>query len=177
MAVTPNFSWPTPDDSDAVSQGAAAMRSLGTAIDATVYSQGTAITANGTAITGLEASKVDVAGDTMTGELVAPNVGIGVTLGTADTVALDFGAGDGFVSRQVAGTAVTVTGSGYVEGRTKTVRFVGGTAVASLTVPSEWTFVGQAVGASIGTAVTAVLSVTSFGTAASDAVAAWAEEA
>ena len=113
----------------------------------------------------------------MTGELVASNVGSGVTLGTADTVALDFSSGDGFVARQVAGTAVTVTGSGYVEGRTKTVRFVGGTAVASLTVPSEWTFVGQAVGASIGTAVTCLLSVTSFGTAASDAVAAWAEEA
>jgi len=36
MAVTPNFSWPTPDDSDAVSQGAAAIRSLGSAIDSTV---------------------------------------------------------------------------------------------------------------------------------------------
>ena len=163
MAVTPNFSWPTPDDSDAVSQGAAAIRSLGTAIDATVYSQGTAA--------------VQLTGGTMTGELVAPNVGIGVTAAGSDTVALDFSSGDGFVSRNVGGTAVTVTGTGYVEGRTKTVRFIGGTAVASLSVPSGWTFVGQAVGTAIGTAVTCVLSATSFGTAEADVVAAWAEEA
>ena len=42
MAVTPNYSWPTPDDSDAVSQGAAAMRSLGTAVDATVFANAAA---------------------------------------------------------------------------------------------------------------------------------------
>lgn len=173
MAVTPNFSWPTPDDSDAVSQGAAAIRSLGTAVDATVYGQGTAIT-------GLESSvagKVDVAGDTMTGILTAPNVFLGLDTAGSDTVALDFAADEGFVTRSIGGTAVVVTGTGYGAGRTKTVRFVGGTAVASLTVPSEWTFVGNAVGASIGTAVTAVLSATAFGTAASDVVAAWAEEA
>jgi len=170
MAVTPNFSWPTPDDSDAVSQGAAAIRSLGTAVDATVYAQGTAVT-------GLEASKVDVAGDTMTGILTAPNVFLGVDTAGSDTVALDFAADDGFVTRAVGGTAVTVTGSNYAAGRTKTVRFVGGTAVASLTVPAGWTVVGNAVGVEIGTAVTAVLSATAFGTAEADVVAAWAEEA
>jgi len=170
MAVTPNFSWPTPDDSDAVSQGAAAMRSLGTAVDATVYAQGTAVT-------GLEASKVDVAGDTMTGGLTAPNVTLGVTAAGSDTVALDFSTGDGFVSRAVGGTAVVVTGSDYTEGATKTVRFVGGTAVASLSFPAEWTFVGSAAGTALGTAVTAVVTATSFGTAASDVVAAFAEEA
>ena len=173
MAVTPNFSWPTPNDSDAVSQGATAMRALGTAVDATVYAQGTAITAQGTAIAG----KVDVAGDTMTGILSAPNVFLGVESAGSDTVALDFAADDGFVSRAVGGTAVVVSGSNYGAGRTKTVRFVGGTAVASLSVPSGWTFVGQAVGTEIGTAVTAVLSATAFGTAEGDVVAAWAEEA
>lgn len=73
MAVTPNFSWPTPDDSDLVSQGAAAIRSLGTAVDATVYAQGTAVTgleasvtANGTAITGLQ-SDVTANGTAITG--------------------------------------------------------------------------------------------------------------
>lgn len=61
MAVTPNYSWPTPNDTDDANQGAAAIRSLGTAIDATVYANGTAITtlqadvtANGTAITALQ---------------------------------------------------------------------------------------------------------------------------
>ena len=166
MAVTPNFSWPTPDDSDDANQGAAAIRALGNAVDASVTAQGTAI-----------AGKVDVAGDTMTGGLVVPNVSLGVTAAGSDTVALDFSTGDGFVSRAVGGTAVVVSGSNYAAGRTKTVRFVGGTAVASLDVPSDWTFVGSAVGTAIGTAVTAILTATAFGTAESDVVAAWAEEA
>ena len=73
MATTSNYGWPTPDDSDSVSQGAAAIRSLGSAIDATVYTQGTAITAldatvtaNGTAITGLDAT-VTANGTAITG--------------------------------------------------------------------------------------------------------------
>jgi hypothetical protein len=36
MATTPNFGWPTPDDTDLVRNGAAAIRSLGDAIDNTV---------------------------------------------------------------------------------------------------------------------------------------------
>jgi hypothetical protein len=173
MATTPNFGWPTPDDTDQVSEGAAAIRGLGDAIDSSV-------TAQGTAITGLESGldgKVAKAGDTMTGGLVAPNVGLGVTTAGSDTIALDFSTGDGFVSRQVTGTAVVVTGSNYAAGRTKTLRIVGGTAVASLAVPSEWVFVGQAAGTALGTAVTAVLTATAFGTTASSVVAAFAEEA
>ncbi|MBU3735035.1 MAG: hypothetical protein FGM60_05450, partial [Candidatus Planktophila sp.] len=34
MANTTNFNWETPDDTDLVSQGAAAMRTLGNSIDA-----------------------------------------------------------------------------------------------------------------------------------------------
>lgn len=34
MAITPNFGFPTPDDTDQVSDGAAAIRALGDAIDA-----------------------------------------------------------------------------------------------------------------------------------------------
>jgi hypothetical protein len=37
MAVTPNFSWPTPDDGDLVSAGAQAIRVLGDAVDAAVF--------------------------------------------------------------------------------------------------------------------------------------------
>ena len=173
MATTPTFGWPTPDDTDQLSDGAAAIRNLGDAADATATAQGTAITGNTAAIAG----KVAKAGDTMTGQLVAPNVALGVTTAGSDTVALDFGTGDGFVSRAVGGTAVVVTGSNYSAGRTKTVRFVGGTAIASLDVPSDWTFVGSAVGTAIGTAVTAILTATAFGTAESDVVAAFAEEA
>jgi hypothetical protein len=37
MATTTNYSWTTPDDTDLVKDGAAAIRSLGTAIDSTVF--------------------------------------------------------------------------------------------------------------------------------------------
>jgi hypothetical protein len=37
MATTTNYSWTTPDDTDLVKDGAAAIRALGTAIDTTVY--------------------------------------------------------------------------------------------------------------------------------------------
>lgn len=37
MAATPNYSWPTPDDTDLVRDGALAIRDLGDAIDATVF--------------------------------------------------------------------------------------------------------------------------------------------
>ena len=170
MATTPTFGWPTPDDTDQLSDGAAAIRNLGDAADATA-------TAQGTAITGLQTGKVSKAGDTMTGGLAAPNVKLGVTTSSSDTVALDYSTGDGFISRQVAGTAVVITGANYAAGATKTVRLIGGTAVASLAVPSDWVFVGSAAGTALGTAVTAVVTATAFGTTESSVVAAFAEEA
>jgi hypothetical protein len=36
MAITPNYSWPVPDDTDLVKDGAEAIRDLGNAIDTTV---------------------------------------------------------------------------------------------------------------------------------------------
>jgi hypothetical protein len=39
MASTPEYGWPTPNDSDYVKDGAEAMRNLGDAIDSTVYAQ------------------------------------------------------------------------------------------------------------------------------------------
>jgi hypothetical protein len=36
MAITPNYSWPLPDDTDLVKDGAEAIRDLGNAIDTTV---------------------------------------------------------------------------------------------------------------------------------------------
>lgn len=38
MALSPNYGWVEPDDSDFVKDGAFAMRELGDDIDATVYS-------------------------------------------------------------------------------------------------------------------------------------------
>ena len=41
MATTTNYSWTTPDDTGLVKDGAAAIRSLGTAIDTTVFNNAT----------------------------------------------------------------------------------------------------------------------------------------
>ena len=43
MATTTNYSWTTPDDTALVKDGAAAIRSLGTAIDTTVFNNATAV--------------------------------------------------------------------------------------------------------------------------------------
>jgi len=101
----------------------------------------------------------------------------GVLVASSDTVDLDFSTATPLVSRAVSGTAVSVTGSSYEAGVTRTLRILGGTVVASLSVPSDWVFVGGAAGTSIGTGVTAIITATAFGTVATDVVAAYAVEA
>jgi hypothetical protein len=54
MATTTNYSWTTPDDTALVKDGAAAIRSLGTAIDTTVFNN---------ASTGIAKTIVDAKGD------------------------------------------------------------------------------------------------------------------
>jgi hypothetical protein len=64
MPTTPNYGWDTPADTDYVTNGALAIRTMANDADATVYSvQNT-----------LDAEKVDKAGDVMTGALVVPTI-------------------------------------------------------------------------------------------------------
>lgn len=102
-----------------------------------------------------------------------------VTFGTSSggTASLNFATGEVLRSHQVSGTAVAVAASNYVAGSTRTLRILGGTAVAGLTVPSGWVFVGNAAGTSVGTATTVIVTATCFGTAEADVVAAYAVEA
>jgi hypothetical protein len=58
MATTTNYSWTTPDDTALVKDGAAAIRSLGTAIDSTVFTNAGAAVAKAT---------VDAKGDLIVG--------------------------------------------------------------------------------------------------------------
>jgi hypothetical protein len=58
MATTTNYSWTTPDDTALVKDGAAAIRSLGTAIDSTVFTNAGAAIAKAT---------VDAKGDLIAG--------------------------------------------------------------------------------------------------------------
>lgn len=63
MPTTPNYGWDTPADTDYVTNGALAIRTMANDADATVYSIQTT----------LDAEKVDKAGDVMTGALIVPN--------------------------------------------------------------------------------------------------------
>lgn len=52
MATSPNYGWSEPDDTSFVKQGAAAMRTLGDAIDTTVKSIDTRLTAAEASVAG-----------------------------------------------------------------------------------------------------------------------------
>jgi len=59
MATTTNYSWTTPDDTDLVKDGAAAIRTLGSAIDTTVFNNAGAAVAK---------SLIDAEGDLIVGD-------------------------------------------------------------------------------------------------------------
>jgi hypothetical protein len=61
MPTTPNYGWDTPADTDYVTNGALAIRTMANDADATVYS--------------VDQAKVSKSGDTMTGPLIVPNDG------------------------------------------------------------------------------------------------------
>ena len=75
MATTTNYSWTTPDDTDLVKDGASAIRTLGTAIDSTVFTNAGAA---------INKSIVDAAGDLIYG--TADNTVARLAIGTADQV-------------------------------------------------------------------------------------------
>jgi hypothetical protein len=75
MATTTNYSWTTPDDTALVKDGAAAIRSLGTAIDSTVFTNA------GAAVT---KATVDAKGDLIAG--TADNTVARLAVGANDTV-------------------------------------------------------------------------------------------
>jgi hypothetical protein len=75
MATTTNYSWSTPDDTALVKDGAAAIRSLGTAIDSTVFTNA------GAAVT---KATVDAKGDLIAG--TADNTIARLAVGANDTV-------------------------------------------------------------------------------------------
>ena len=75
MATTTNYSWSTPDDTALVKDGAAAIRSLGTAIDTTVFSNAGAAVAKAT---------VDAKGDLIAG--TADNTVARLAVGANNTV-------------------------------------------------------------------------------------------
>jgi hypothetical protein len=113
------------------------------------------------------------AGDTMAGDLTAPNIHHPVTPKAAQsgTVTLDLSTDGGLTTFSGSGT-VTVTSANHLPGRTVTLRVV---ATAALTVEAAvagWTWVTPLPSTLTSTRV-GILTVTSFGTTAASVVAAW----
>lgn len=93
-----------------------------------------------------------------------------VTAGS-DTVALDLSI-DSIVTRTATGN-ITFTGSGYTAGKSATVRILTGGTTRTLTFPADWEWVAVKP-TELLSGETGILTVTAFGGAATDAVAAWA---
>lgn len=92
------------------------------------------------------------------------------TLTYAATTDIDL-AGDAFRTLTLTG-AVTFTTSNRAAPRSVTLKITGGGSDRALTFPS-WVFVGAAAPTSLAANKTAVLTITAFGTADTDIVAAW----
>jgi hypothetical protein len=80
MATTTNYSWTTPDDTALVKDGAAAIRSLGTAIDSTVFSNASAAIAKT-----IVDAKGDIIAATAADTIARLAVGANDTVLTADS--------------------------------------------------------------------------------------------
>lgn len=102
---------------------------------------------------------------------------VGTSLGTTGTVNLDMSALNATYQTVTLTGNVTLTTSNRAAGRSVTIRLVEAAGVTrTLNFPANWVFVGAAKPTGLNTQ-TCILTVTFFGTADADAVAAAAVEA
>jgi hypothetical protein len=97
------------------------------------------------------------------------------TLGTTGSVSVNFATG-GYRTQAALTGNITYTGTGYASGRSVTIRVLNGSTLRTLTFPAAWRFV-SAKPANIAASKLGVLTLTCFGSAEADVVAAWAVEA
>lgn len=120
-----------------------------------------------------------LSGGTMTGAITtnAQIVTTVTTLGTTGTLNLDMNASMLQTTGTLAGN-ITLTTSNRAAGKTVTLRIVNGGTNRTITWPAGWVFVGTAPASpeTITANKTAVVTITAFGTADSDIVAAYAEQ-
>jgi hypothetical protein len=128
---------------------------------------------DGSALTGITQSQVS--GLTTTDRASFANVKpTASTLTYAATTTFDCD-GDGFKTVTLTGN-ITFASSNRAAGRSVTIRIVGDSSSRTLTWPAGWKWIGAAAPTSLAANKVAVLTVTFFGTADSDAVAAYAVE-
>jgi hypothetical protein len=116
MATTTNYSWTTPDDTALVKDGAAAIRSLGTAIDTTVFTNAGAAVAKAT---------VDAKGDLIAG--TADNTIARLGVGANDTVlTADSSTATGLKWAAPAAGGMTLLSTTTLSGATTTISSISG---------------------------------------------------
>ena len=111
MATTTNYSWTTPDDTALVKDGAAAIRSLGTAIDTTVFTNAGAAVAKAT---------IDAKGDLIAG--TADNTVARLAVGTnGQVLTADSTAATGLAYTTIAAGSLTLLSTTSLSSTSTTV--------------------------------------------------------
>lgn len=130
-------------------------------------------TGSGSSLTGITQSQVS--GLTTTDRASFANVRpTHSTLTYAATTDIDLD-GNGFQTVTLTGN-ITFTTSNRAAGRCKTIRIVGDSSSRTLTWPAGWTWIGAAAPSALAANKDAILTITAFGTADTDIVAAYAVE-
>ena len=106
MATTTNYSWTTPNDTDLVKDGASAIRTLGSAIDTTVYGVATKSTINTQTGTTYTLVLADA------GKLITLNNASPITLTVPTNATVAFATGTRIDLTQLGAGQVTVAGAG-----------------------------------------------------------------
>ena len=109
-----------------------------------------------------------------TANKVSASTPTATTLAYGASVVLDFSGAD-FQTVTLAGD-ITFTTSNLAAGRSTTVRIIGDGSSRTLAFPAGWIFVGAAAPTALAANKVAVLTMTSFGTADANVVAAYSAQ-
>jgi len=170
MATTTNFGWETPDDTDLVKDGAAAMRTLGNSIDTSFVDLKGGTT--GQILTKNSGTDLDFVWSSESGDISGVTAGTGLsgggTSGTV-TVSLDYTAANTLTFNAQTGTTYTLV-AGDAAGKLVTTS---NASAVTVTIPPSVFSTGQQINVqSIGVGLTsfaqgAGVTITSTGATAS----------
>lgn len=123
---------------------------------------------------GIDASLIN--SGTLSGDRLPAGVALPVvTTSSSATVTFDFSTGNELI-RSTRQGSLSVGGSNYSPGVSKTIIWNGGSSAQTISFPTEWVFVSFKP-TSLAANKRGVLSVVCYGTAAADVTAAWAVQA